>query len=736
MARDLDTGDRVTVLACDSTCRTMPGELRRPGAEAAREVRRFLEHETPQGASDVALAVERGFAALADSGRQLEVVYLGDGTATAGPTRASTLELAVRASLPRDGRVTSIGIGPESDAESLLALARGGAGSALPYVPGQPLSDAALAALSALYGQALSNPRLELPPGVTQVSPSRLDPIVAGSEIVIAGRLESQRLEGTAVLRGTLNGKPFEQRYPLDVAVSESTGNAFVPRLFAAARIADLERDGSDGARREAVALSIEQRVASRFTSLLVLESEAMYKAFGLEHSRQAPEYTADFEAEGGSADGELALGDDAADKTASKLGSGGGGFEQPLAELEKSGRSAEAMPASPRPAALGAPRRAAGLADVERGSGPSAAPAPQFAPPPPATAAAPTSRSERPRDEPKKKAAIDLDQNRVLTTEPLPSQPSPRRWVPMRRVWERRGEVFRDRFVPKAASADALAHAERELMRDGSRRQSLKQLFALSSAAGDLTAAARLAERWLDKEPLDPEAITALADVEARRGHRDVAIRMLGSVLDVRPGDTAAHKRLARLERWAGRPELACRHAIAIAEGKSRDLALVADAVRCARATGMAALAEALLAAAPVGDRANIEQRAEQRPADDATLLGDLRVEASWSGGPDLDLSLLDTEGHRISWLGAGTRSVISARDALSSSREGLALRGAAPGEYVIELTRGAGAGSAQGELVVSLPNGTQRIPFSFEGDRKAVALVRLSMHAKLVPL
>jgi tetratricopeptide (TPR) repeat protein len=292
------------------------------------------------------------------------------------------------------------------------------------------------------------------------------------------------------------------------------------------------------------------------------------------------------------------------------------------------------------------------------------------------------------------------------------------------------------DRFVPKAASGSALTDAERELSRDDTRRQSLKKVFALSSAVGDLGEAARLAARWLEKEPLDPEAITALADVEARRGHRDAAIRMLGSVLDVRPGDTASHKRLARLERWAGHAELACRHNIAIAEGKSKDLSLVADAVRCARSIGMGEVAEALLDAAAASDRPGIEQRLSQPAADDAALSGDLRLEASWSGGADLDVSLVDTEGHRVSWLGAGTRSVISARDATSTSREGLALRGAAPGEYVIELTRGAGAGSANGELVVTVAGAQRRIAFSFDGDRKAVALLRITMQPRLVPM
>jgi hypothetical protein len=184
------------------------------------------------------------------------------------------------------------------------------------------------------------------------------------------------------------------------------------------------------------------------------------------------------------------------------------------------------------------------------------------------------------------------------------------------------------------------------------------------------LSEATRLAERWLEKEPLDPEALTALADVEARRGHRELAIRMLGSVLDVRPGDTASHQRLARLERWAGHLDLACRHRIAIAENKPKDLGILAEAIACARSTGMTEVADALLASSPDRDRAALEQRLAQTPADPEQLSGDVRLEAHWDGGVDVDLSLLDTDGHRVSWLGAATRSVISAHDATSTFR------------------------------------------------------------------
>ncbi|RYZ06333.1 MAG: tetratricopeptide repeat protein [Myxococcales bacterium] len=720
IARDLEPSDRVAVLACDSTCREMPGELRPAGAGLSREVRRFLENQTPEGASDVSLSVAKGFAALRGIDAPPHVVYIGDAAATVGPTRPQTLERDVRGSLPAGGRVTALGIGPESDAESLRALARGGSGMALPYLPGQPLADAALSTISALSGAALSDPRLELPEGISLVAPARLDPITSGSELVLGGRLNRDDVRGEAVLRGSVDGQPFEQRYRLEVSASSSSGNAFVPRLFAAARIADLERDGSEVSRREAVALSTEHRVASRYTSLLVLESEAMYKAFGLDNARRGPEYTADLEAEGSSSSGELALSDDESRDKAKEEASVGA-LQSP-ADL--------AAPRSAPKAALGRAAGASGSGDpfhMDFRSAPEPARrAPDFAPAPAASSA-----PQPPPASPEKKRFRDLDEGNVLAP-----APSPRRMIPMRRVWERKGDVLVDRFVPKAASGEAVSAALRELAQHDVKRENLKRAFALSSVTGDLAEAARLAERWLEKEPLDPEALTALADVEARRGNRDAAIRLLGSVLDVRPGDTAAHKRLARLQRWAGHTDLACRHSVAIAEGKPGDLALVAEAVRCTRQQGSSGLADALLAAAETSARSDIERRAAAPRADDGALSGDVRVDANWSGGADLDVALLDLEGHRISWLGAATRAVISARDSTSGSRESLAVRGALPGEYVVELTRGGGAGSASGELVVTIAGATRRVPFSFDGDRKAVALLRITMQPRLVPL
>ena len=134
----------------------------------------------------------------------------------------------------------------------------------LPYAPGQSLSEAAYAVLGATYGDALTDVAVRLPEGLGSVAPARLGAIPAGGEVFVTARMNNLELAGDVVLTGRLGGRPFEQRYPVKLSASDARGNVFVERLYAAARIQDLERDGTDFAKKEAIGLSSRFSVASR----------------------------------------------------------------------------------------------------------------------------------------------------------------------------------------------------------------------------------------------------------------------------------------------------------------------------------------------------------------------------------------------------------------------------------------------------------------------------------------
>ena len=700
---ELERLDRFTVMACDTTCRVMPGGLRTPSNAAATEVKQFLDTMSPEGGSDPAASIRQaGAVASKAEGRALRVVYVGDGTPTVGPIRPSYVTQAVRDAIPGgQATLTAVAIGADADVDTLAAMARGGGGTVLPYVPGQRVSEAAYAVLGASYGMGLRDVRVELPSGMVEVAPRQLDTIAAGSEAVVVARMTQPHVNGTVVLRGQVGDKPFEQRYPVDVSATGDAGNAFVPRLYAAARIGDLERDGSAAAREEAVALSGAFNVASRFTSLLVLESAAMFRAFGLDNERRVAEWTGEDDALGVASKGEdrcAAGGEgefsaDEAGQAIAGIGTGGGGF---------------------------------GFGHGAKKSKAPTGAVPPMAPPPASRPVA------KPRPTPQPRPG--LSPNDLLGRR---SPPRRRGLVPMRKIYERQSTIHTERLIPLVAAADKIADAERELAANDNRRGALKKLYTLLALAGEVDKASTLVERWSEKEALDPEALTARADLAARRGQRDEAIRILGSVVDVRPGDINSQKRLARLHRWAGRSAVGCRHAIAIAQLRQGDAKLLADAVFCGRKTGANTMVEDMLASADDKVRGQAKRLLDGMKDKVDAVRGEVRVTATWEGGhADLDIGLVHPDGHRVSWLGAPTKALISAEDVGSTRREALGLLGSKAGEYAIEIVRASGEGTIRGEVVIRAAGNTRTVPFTLTGERATVGTMRIFWRSRLVPM
>lgn len=732
MVKEMDRRDSFVLLACDTTCRGMDGGVAPkplpPGASAAADVEKFLATIEPDGGSDIATWISSARAAAGSSrDKELRVIYLGDGTPTVGPTRAAHLETAVRSAMPPgDGAIVAVALGADADMTSMQALARGGGGVVVPYVPGQKVSTAALEVLSAAYGVVLRDPEVELPQGLTQVTPARLDPIRAGGESIIVARMAVDgEISGQMKLRGRVSGERFEQTYPIKIVPTSSSGNAFVPRLFAAAKIAELERTGGDLAKPMIVELSKRFAVASQFTSLLVLESAAMFKAFGLDRGSVGPVFTGEVGAQSQSADadGEPTEAEDAlagADAEESK---------------SKKGRAAADAPLDD---AFEAP--SGGVGTFGQGAGSTAggarpAPAATMGPPP----AKPSS--------PKKEAfcapgdPFCFDEDPKASRRPRP-RPDRRPFIPMKRVFERRAGFDTTNTVAQGSVAK-LAAAERALQAQPDSRDKTVALYALYATMGRLGEAQELTARWSGRDALDPDALLARADLAVRQGDRDRAIRILGGLADVRPGDKAVQTRLADLFEAAQNPARACMHRVALADLATTDAKAVAAAVSCARAQGMADLADAIRRDIDdkTRDAADKQVTAGVAAKPVTAVRGDVQVTADWTGASDLDVALIDAQGKRMSWLG-GTNSkvTVTALNATSSRTESLGFLGLGSGTYVVEVTRAAGADTnevVRGELTLRLPGGgTRKVPFVLTGARAEVGTLRVFFESKLVPV
>ncbi len=581
---EMDRRDRFALLACDVDCRAFAPEAQPPSAAAAKRLGDWLGQVQPAGASDLVGALEHAARLRGASGpREAWIMYIGDGAATTGYRRLSDLRAEAAALARRESvSISTVGIGGDADASALATVARAGHGFFTPYVPGQRAELAALSVLETTFGVALVDPVVELPPGLEDVSPAELPTLRAGQELLVAARMTGP-VRGHVVLRGTVGGKPYRNRFPIALEPSAARGNAFVPRVWAALTIERMELDGADQAR--IVAMSQAYGVLSRHTSLLVLESPAMFRAFGVDRSRPALEWS----------------GDDAAEA------------------VESSGEVRhDTMPRRPRFAGSGYGDKPADvLGNVAAGSGQAGA-------------------DDENGLEPKAKNI----ETRKEEMNKAPASPPAlgRRMIPMRREWFRRGAIGAfDRI--SSGMLDAVARADAAHRQQPDSRERHRALVQALAYAGDLERAFQAASRWLERDRMDPEALVYMADLLGRQGRRAEAVRLLSGVVDLEPGRRDLHLRLAEAYDRIGAADRACSHRVALAALAPTDAAALGGALRCQRLTGRTESADRMLRGiVDDGLRARVETSSALPPAGEQAS-GDLIVDASWETPADLDV-------------------------------------------------------------------------------------------------
>jgi tetratricopeptide (TPR) repeat protein len=717
---EMDRRDRFTVLACDTRCREKSGGMAPASAEGARDTLRFLQGVEPNGATDLLAQLRAALRTrgAGDADRDLRVVYVGDGVSTAGPRHPERLAAAVGAELAaHPGTVTTVAVGNDVETDTLQAVARVGGGAMVPYVPGESLGGAALGVLEATWGVTLREPEVVLPQGLVAIAPRVLPTLRAGGELRVLARMTAPTVRGELLLRGTVAGQRFESRHPVDLTATRDAGNAFVPRLYAAARVADLDREDGEGAKREAVALSQRFRVPSRHTSLLVLESPAMFRAFGLDRSTAAPAWSAERDAVPTLITGATAGEDESA-------------AAEPSMDDLAGNTAADAPAAAPAPSAaqaveaLGsgrAHRRESGGAGL-RGDLDSA-PANEV------------SRESRGRVA----AVIAQPARRPPAFDRFPRDPRGGQW--MQRVWVRRGTVraARDGSLGDLpiSVVQGIESAREALRVNPDSRDRHRALYRWLSVAGDLDEATQVADRWITRDPMDLDALARKSDALARAGRRDEAVRTLEAMADARPEDTAVLERLATLHERGGDAGLACAWRVSLAEVRPRDAQHLARALRCMRSTGDGALAQRMLDAADVTVREPAERAAFEGAPIEAPVRGDLQVSASWYGGEDLDIALIDPQGARISWQGG--RAGVTASGATSPSRESLGVSRASTGEWLVEVVRvtpdDVRGRVTRGEVTVNVLGERRTFSFTLDGARTRVARAAVIRESRLVP-
>ncbi len=500
VTRELGKKSQVHLLACNHQCRELGPGFRPAGKTTAAALRRSVLTLEPLGSTRLVHAFQQAAKVLAKGSKfaQARVIYLGDGVPTVGETAPSRLTKRARLALG-EARLTTVALGGHVDDVVLRSLARAGRGAYVAHGAGTSLRATAFRVIQRQWGEPLRNVALKLPDGAHQVAPSKLGDLWPGEERLIAARLKADA-EGKVVLTGSIAGRPYERSYRVKLSPRAVSGNAFLPRLWAERRIDDLQLKRGGEHRKTIVKLSKSHHVLSRHTSLLVLESPAMAKAFKVKDTRPPTEWTGD---------------EGTTESDTATLGGKGAGKSGGMGSRSMRYKSSAGAPMMRRPA----PRRRASaqLEDLLRSSK--------------------RSRRWRPRFR-------------------------RRRMIRMKKVWYRAAAIGTPGGIFSYERTE-LRRREQRLAAKPLSRTRTRDLVRYHVRLGDLEAAKRLATKWLAKDRLDAGALMELAGIAALQGDPARSRDLLASAVDVDPRNAAAHTRMVRLYRAVGNRDLRCDHAL-----------------------------------------------------------------------------------------------------------------------------------------------------------------------------
>lgn len=293
-----DEEDRVSVITFGHDAEAMPG-----GPKPAREIDRaavgkFLRARGEGlGDSRIAVGLDAAMRELGAGAGEREIFYVGDGfevdaSAPESEARAQALAKIL------DGRAKfiGIGVGDSVDKKLLDAVANATGGIATVVGEDEDMRHRAFDLVSATYTPCIRGLAAKVLDADGKLVPSAVAALASlracdGERIEVVARApKTGPAPATIRIEGSVEGKAWQKELSLSGAAS---GAAYLPRVFAERRVAALLADEPPGPGRaespnaaEITALATRYFLVTPFTSLLVLENDAMYKQFGVEKKK------------------------------------------------------------------------------------------------------------------------------------------------------------------------------------------------------------------------------------------------------------------------------------------------------------------------------------------------------------------------------------------------------------------------------------------------------------------
>ena len=240
--KHLNPGDRFNIVTFGTEVRTFRERLVKATAALSREAAEFMEDTVASGRTNIGEALARALADAADPSRMRIMIFLTDGTPTAGELVPDRILEKVTEWNKGKTRVFVVGVGTDVNAHLLDRLAEATDGGSEYVAPDEEI-DVKLAALyNRLSHPVLSNAELAFG-GLTTTSvfPKKIPALFEGSDVMVAGRYKGGGRH-TLTLTGSLAGQTKEYQCAADFPdkPAEGTDTGFVASLWAARSVGFL----------------------------------------------------------------------------------------------------------------------------------------------------------------------------------------------------------------------------------------------------------------------------------------------------------------------------------------------------------------------------------------------------------------------------------------------------------------------------------------------------------------
>ncbi|MCA9696192.1 MAG: hypothetical protein KC431_01620, partial [Myxococcales bacterium] len=300
---------------------------------------------------------------------------------------------------------------------------------------------------------------------------------------------------------------------------------------------------------------------------------------------------------------------------------------------------------------------------------------------------------------------------------------------------WRAPQLVLRDANGPSSDERSRIAELQRIRDVKVGDRKAHRDLVTKATRAGDPNRLV-FAAAWAEADPDHAPALLAHADALAAAGD-PLALRAYGSAVEAEPFSTKLHGRMADALTAAGDFERACSHRRALVSIDPQNGTYAAELVECLVQAGRtsAARAAANRASERISSSTGKQAVSKAAKAIDQGFVAskavvhsspDLRAELRWSVAENLDLAFIDRRGHRLSVM--RPEGVLAREERDGAERVEILTMREVKGTVFIEVTRPESRSEDPvfASLTVKGPSGRKTWTLRLEPGTQRVALAK----------